>query len=80
LARQQQQNDASDATPEVLAAQLAHAEPIPLDWPVAHHRIDNGTSLAELQHQVQQLVAQLVPPPAMDAGAGTGAAPATSAA
>ncbi len=80
LARQQQQNDASDATPEVLAAQLAHAEPIPLDWPVAHHRIDNGTSLAELQHQVQQLVAQLVPPPAMDAGAGTGGAPATSAA
>lgn len=80
LARQQQQNDASDATPEVLAAQLAHAEPIPPDWPVAHHRLHNGASLAELQHQVRQLVVQLVPPPATDAGSAPAAGSTTGAA
>lgn len=80
VARQQQQNDASDATPEVLAAQLAHAEPIPPDWPVAHHRLHNGASLAELQHQVRQLVVQLVPPPATDAGSAPAAGSTTGAA
>lgn len=51
ITRQAEGRDASDATPQVLALQMAFAEPIPPDWAALHVRVTNDATLEDLQTQ-----------------------------
>lgn len=60
--RQHRNNDASDATVEVLERQMASAEPPPNDGTVGLHRVVNDGSLADLNVQVKRLAQMLTTP------------------
>jgi aminoglycoside phosphotransferase family enzyme/predicted kinase len=60
MARQATNQDASDADLSVLALQQRVVEPLPADWAVFSHRVDNSGDLDALAAQVSALASALV--------------------